>query len=59
MLISNRPHTLFAPIDAERVAAEMAADDSEWTFTVVHDPAGSGFSFINIHDEAGEFVGRV
>ena len=51
--------TLFAPAKAIKVAAELAAGDPDWTYTVVHCPRGTGYSFINIFDEDGEFVSKV
>lgn len=56
--IINHTEKLFAPEVAERVAAEMNADD-DWTYEAVHDPKGTGYSFIRIFDEDGEFVGKV
>ena len=50
---------LFSPQEAIKVAAEMAAGDPDWTYTVKHDPKGTGYSFIEIYDEDGEFVGKV
>ena len=50
---------LFAPEVAEKVAKELRASDPDWTYTVVHDPKGTGLSFIDIHDEEGEFVAKV
>ena len=47
---------LFAPADAEKTAATMGADDPEWTYKAKHDPKGTGYSLIEIHDEDGEFV---
>ena len=51
-------HTLYTKEQAEAIAAEMNATD-DWTYTAVHDPRGTGYSFIEIHDEDGEFVGRM
>lgn len=52
-------HTLFTREQAEAKAAELAAGDVDWTYTAMHCPAGTGHSFIEIRDEAGELVGRV
>jgi hypothetical protein len=31
-----------------------ATDD--WDYKVKHDPAGTGYSFIEVYDEDGEFI---
>ena len=50
-------HTLMAPEEAERIAAEMSAIDEEWEYRPNHDPKGTGWSFIEIYErETGEFV---
>lgn len=59
MQIINHPHRLFTKDDSIKVAADMQAGDEDWTYTPVHDPKGTGYSFIEIHDEDGFFVGRV
>ncbi len=51
---------LFSRDEAERVAAEMtAADEDGWTYTADHDPAGTGYSRVEVTDEDGEFVAFV
>ena len=51
---------MFKPEEADRIAAELNADpDDDWTYEAVHSPTGTGYSFINIYDEDGEFVGKV
>lgn len=57
-LVDTTP-TLFTPAHAEAVAAELQAGDADWTYTVVHDPKGTGYSYITITDEDGERIGRV
>ncbi len=59
MNLLNQPHKLYTPAKAIEVAAELQAGDPDWTYTVKHDPKGTGYSFIEIHDEDGEFVSRV
>ena len=44
---------------AEKAAKELKASDPEWDYRVVHDPKGTGYSFIEVFDEDGEFVARV
>ena len=50
---------LFSPDRAEVVAAEMGADDPDWTYAADHDPEGTGYSRVKITDEDGEFVAFV
>ena len=47
---------LFTPEKAITVAAEMGAKDEDWTYAPDHDPKGTGYSRVIIHDEDGEFV---
>jgi len=49
---------LYTPKRAEEIAKEMNESD-DWTYTVIHDPTGKGYSFIEIHDEDGEFVAKL
>jgi hypothetical protein len=50
---------LFAPAKAEQLAAELQrGEDDGWSYTAVHDPKGTGYSFIEITDEDGVFVAR-
>jgi hypothetical protein len=58
MKLIDTTHTLYTPEEAERIAAEMNATD-DWAYTVRHDPKGTGYSFIEIIDEDGEYVGRM
>ena len=51
-------YTFYTKENAEKVAAEMNADD-DWTYRPVHDPKGTGYSFIEIYDEDGEFVSKL
>jgi hypothetical protein len=48
------------PADAELAATMAEAEDGcGWKYVAVHCPKGTGFSFINIFDEDGEFVGKL
>jgi hypothetical protein len=49
---------LYAPATAIAVAATLQAGDPDWTYTAVHDPKGTGYSYIVITDEDGEVVGK-
>jgi len=52
-------YKLFPADYANAKAAELNADvDDDWKYTAVHCPKGTGLSFIEIHDEEGEFVSR-
>jgi len=55
----NRPHKLFDPRRAEREAEKLRRGDPDWEYRVVHDPKGTGKSFIEVYDEEGHSVGRV
>ena len=50
--------TFFSPAEADATSASMNKGD-DWTYTAVHDPSGTGFSIIAVHDEDGEFVGKI
>lgn len=51
--------TLYRPEEAEAVACEMRESDPDWKYVVKHDPTGRGYSFIEIYDEDGLFVGKM
>lgn len=59
MKLIDTTHQLFAPAVAEAKAVELKSGDEDWIYVAVHCPKGTGYSFINIFDECGEFVGRV
>ena len=50
---------LFTKEDSIKVAAEMKTGDPDWDYRPVHCPKGTGYSFIEVYDEDGEFVGKV
>ena len=56
--MNNAPAKLMTPEKAERLAAELRAGDEDWSYVVKHCPKGTGFSFIEIYDEDGEFVSK-
>ena len=56
MLKIDTTAALFAPEKAEAIAAEWNAADPDWTYAADHDPKGTGYSRVTIHDEEGEFV---
>ena len=48
---------LFSKDEAEKTCDILNAEEwDEWTYTAKHDPKGTGYSFIEITDENGEFV---
>lgn len=51
--------TLYTKQDAISVAAAMNASDDDWDYRPKHDPAGTGYSFIEIFDEDGNLVGKM
>ena len=57
-LLDTTEH-LYAPATAETVAAALQAGEEEgWTYRVVHDPTGRGYSYIAIYDDDGEMIGK-
>jgi len=54
----NTTSNLYTPEKAEAIAKEMNESD-DWTYKVIHDPAGTGYSFIEIYDEDNEFVAKL
>ena len=56
--LANQGHKLYHPEEAEQVAKLMNEVD-DWDYRVVHDPKGTGYSFIEIYDEDGQFVTRM
>lgn len=59
MKLIDTTSKLFSPDKAEAAAAELRAGDPDWKYVVRHDPKGTGYSFIEIFDEDGAFVGKV
>ena len=59
MKLLDTTYKLFTPEEAERKVKELAENDPDWTYRIVHDPTGQGYSFIEIFDEDGEFVSRL
>ena len=57
-IIKNTPN-LFSPADAEEKAKELRESDPDWTYTVRHDPKGTGYSLIDVYDEDNIFVGTI
>ena len=52
-------HGLYLPGQAGEIAAKMQKSDPTWTYRVIHDPNGTGYSFIEILDEDNQLVGRI
>lgn len=59
MKLLNNVAKLFTPDQAVKTVNNLQAGDPDWTYVAVHDPKGTGYSFINIFDEDGELVGPV
>jgi hypothetical protein len=52
--------SLFTPEKAEEVAVMLNNDiDDDFTYKVIHDPKGTGKSFIRVYDDEGFYVGKV
>jgi hypothetical protein len=56
-LLDTTP-SLYPPAKADAIAAALQAGDDEWTYRAIHDPKGTGFSFVNVYDEDNVLVGR-
>lgn len=58
--IHDYPHTFMTVAEADEMARILNSDpDDEWTYHAMHDPKGTGWSFVEIRDEDGETVGRL
>jgi len=58
--ILNHPHQLMSKESANQLADKLNNDaDDDWTYTAVHCPNGTGWSFVEIHEADGTFVGRI
>jgi hypothetical protein len=49
---------LYTPAQAEATAQTLRNNDPDWTYIVKHDPKGTGYSFIEIYDEDGFYIGK-
>jgi len=58
-MLINQTHQLFTKEKAEETAKMMKENDPEWNYVVVHDPKGTGWSFIEIYDEENHLLGKV
>jgi len=58
MILKNNK-AFFSKERAIEVAAVCNESDDDWTYTPVHCPNGTGYSFVEIHDEDNEFVAFV
>ncbi len=50
--------TLYTKENAIAVAKALNESD-DWTYVVVHDPNGIGYSFIEVYDEDNILVGKM
>jgi hypothetical protein len=50
---------LYTPAQAEALAARLQASDPDWRYVPVHDPKDTGYSYITVVDEDGEFIGKM
>jgi len=48
---------LFSKEDANKIAKTLNDQDDLWGYAAKHDPKKTGYSFVEITDENGEFVG--
>ena len=59
MLKIDTTTKLYTKEKADKIVQSMNDQDDDWTYTAVHDPKGTGFSFIEAYDENGELVGTM
>ncbi len=56
-------HKFYTPAEAERIAAahtqEESAETDGWKYIAIHDPKGTGLSFVEVYDETDALVGRL
>jgi len=58
-MLLDQNEKLFSPIEVEAFINMMKIGDPEWKYVACHDPKGTGYSFIEIYDENGDFVSKV
>ena len=58
MKLIDTTGNLYDSVKADAIAAEMNVFDPDWHYTAVHDPKGTGYAFITIHDEDGNYIGK-
>ena len=60
MLLINYPNCLYTPEFANELADELNSDeDNDWVYLVIHDPAGTDYSYIMVYDEVGLCLGNL
>jgi len=60
MKLLDQTHNLYTKEQADDTAAMLNDTmDDGWEYTAIHDPAGTGYSFIEVRDEEGKFVGKM
>lgn len=52
----DRTRQLFSPKKAIEISKKLQKSDPDWTYKVIHDPKKTGYSFIEVYDEDGNFV---
>jgi len=53
-------YTLMPVAEANRKARYLNSEDEDgWSYEAVHDPLGTGGSFIKVFDEEGYFLGKL
>ena len=58
--IDTRPATLMSKDEADETVKKLNAEsDDGWTYEAVHNPAGTGISFIKVFDENGDYLGEL
>ena len=59
MKLLDTTHQLYTKEDAIETARVLNSfEEDDWTYKPVHCPKGTGYSFIEVYDEGGNFVER-
>jgi len=58
MMTIDTTYKLYTKEESIKTASIMN-DSDDWSYIPVHCPNGTGYSFIEIYDEGGEFVARM
>jgi hypothetical protein len=60
ILGTNEHYTLMHPDKAEILSNTLNGEDEDgWTYEPVHDPKGTGYSYINVYDSTNELLGKL
>lgn len=58
-LTNTERYTLMKAEKATKLAKRLNKEDDKWSYQAVHDPAGTGLSYIHVYDEKGYNLGKL